>query len=53
MSQMRGTFKEFGLAEGNIFQATEKSDITEHYGNPTMPMQLRMLREEIYGRGFM
>ena len=29
----------------------EKSDVTEHYGNPLMPMQLRMLGEQVYGRG--
>jgi splicing suppressor protein 51 len=31
----------------------EKPDITEHYGNPMMPMQLRILGEKIYGKGFM
>lgn len=29
----------------------EKSDISQHYGNSLMPMQLRMLGEKIYGRG--
>jgi splicing suppressor protein 51 len=33
--------------------AVEKSDIQEHYNNPTMPMVLRILGEKIYGRGFM
>ena len=27
----------------------EKSDFTEHYGNPMMPMRVRMLAEEITG----
>ena len=31
--------------------AVEKSDIVEHYHDPMMPMQLRMLAEEIYGSG--
>ena len=29
----------------------QKSDIMEHYGNPKMPMQLRILGEQVYGRG--
>ncbi|KAL8868943.1 MAG: hypothetical protein Q9174_004646 [Haloplaca sp. 1 TL-2023] len=29
--------------------AVEKSDIQEHYKNPLMPMQLRLLAEQIYG----
>jgi splicing suppressor protein 51 len=33
--------------------AVEKSDIQEHYGNSLMPMQLRVLGEKIYGKGFM
>lgn len=40
--------------EGNwsyVGHAVEKSDITEHYGNPLMPMQLRMLAEQGLGRG--
>lgn len=31
--------------------AMEKSDVIEHYGERTMPMQLRMFGEEVYGRG--
>lgn len=31
--------------------AVEKADVMEHYGNPTMPMQLRMLGEQVYGSG--
>ncbi len=37
----------------NINYAVEKSDIQEHYRNPLMPMQLRVLGEKIYGKGFM
>lgn len=29
----------------------EKHDVVEHYGNPMMPMQLRMFGEQVYGRG--
>ncbi|KAJ9604573.1 hypothetical protein H2200_010686 [Cladophialophora chaetospira] len=32
----------------SLRHAIEKSDITEHYGNPLMPMQLRMLGSAIY-----
>jgi splicing suppressor protein 51 len=38
---------------GNINHAVEKSDIQEHYGDNMMPMQLRVLGEKIYGKGFM
>ncbi|PYH46638.1 zinc finger MYND domain-containing protein [Aspergillus saccharolyticus JOP 1030-1] len=31
--------------------AVEKSEVIEHYGDPTFPMQLRMLGEQIYGTG--
>ncbi|KAL3419753.1 hypothetical protein PVAG01_08251 [Phlyctema vagabunda] len=41
------------MAEGSINTATDKPDIQEHYGNSMMPMQLRVLGEKIYGRGFM
>ncbi|KAL2066841.1 hypothetical protein VTL71DRAFT_1265 [Oculimacula yallundae] len=37
----------------NIGQAVEKSDIVSHYGNPMMPMTLRVLGEKIYEKGFM
>ena len=30
--------------------AVEKSDIQEHYKDPMMPMQLRMLAEKVYGK---
>ncbi|KAK3838979.1 MAG: putative MYND domain protein [Linnemannia gamsii] len=29
----------------------DKAAIIEHYANPEMPMQLRMLAEQVYGRG--
>ena len=29
----------------------EKAEIMEYYGNPTMPMQLRMFAEQVYGSG--
>ena len=35
----------------NLSHAVEKSDIIEQYGEPLMPMQLRMLGEQIYGSG--
>lgn len=35
----------------SLSSAVEKSDIVEHYGSPVMPMQLRMLGEQVYGRG--
>lgn len=48
------------IAKGNakdhwssLHFAVEKSDIQEHYKNPTMPMQLRMLAEEILGSNVM
>jgi hypothetical protein len=31
----------------------EKADIIDHYGTPTMPMQLGMMAEFVYGRGVM
>lgn len=34
----------------NIYAAVEKSDIIEHYGDPFMPMNLRVLAEKIYGK---
>jgi hypothetical protein len=37
----------------SLFNCVEKSDISEHYGDSTMPMQLRMLTEKIYGRPLM
>ncbi|KAF3403106.1 hypothetical protein DPV78_004284 [Talaromyces pinophilus] len=35
----------------SLSSAVEKSDIVEHFGDPVMPMQLRMLGEQVYGRG--
>ncbi|KAL1969635.1 hypothetical protein VTN77DRAFT_8188 [Rasamsonia byssochlamydoides] len=35
----------------DLSRAIEKSNVIEHYGNPTMPMQLRMFGEQVYGRG--
>ncbi|PYH94745.1 hypothetical protein BO71DRAFT_398686 [Aspergillus ellipticus CBS 707.79] len=42
-----------GLTEGwsSLGVAAEKNDIIEHYGDASMPMQLRMLGEQIYGVG--
>ena len=33
----------------DLSAAVEKQDIIEEYGDPTMPMKLRLLAEEIYG----
>ncbi|KAJ5087833.1 MYND domain protein [Penicillium angulare] len=33
----------------NLGSAVEKSDIIEQYGDPLMPMQLRMFGEQVYG----
>ncbi|CZR63170.1 uncharacterized protein PAC_13067, partial [Phialocephala subalpina] len=41
-----------GDSWANIRAAVEKSDVTEHYNNPMMPMMLRVLGEKIYGKGF-
>ncbi|KAJ5543830.1 hypothetical protein N7513_003412 [Penicillium frequentans] len=35
----------------NVDHAVEKSDIIQQYGDQMMPMQLRMLGEQIYGTG--
>ncbi|KAI1302222.1 putative MYND domain protein [Xylaria venustula] len=32
--------------------AVEKSDVIDHYGDQRFPMQLRMLAEQVLGRGF-
>ncbi|KIW54252.1 hypothetical protein PV05_06621 [Exophiala xenobiotica] len=42
-----------GRASGwsDLNSATGKSDIMEHYGNATIPMQMRMFVESVYGRG--
>jgi len=42
-----------GQASGwsDLSCAIEKSDIMEHYGSATIPMQLRMFGESVYGRG--
>jgi splicing suppressor protein 51 len=42
----------FGLRKSEwsyLGAAVEKSDITEHYDSPLMPMQLRMFAEEVIG----
>ena len=33
--------------------AVEKHDIQEHYGDPAMPMKLRLMAEKVYGKGVM
>jgi mitochondrial splicing suppressor protein 51 len=38
-------------SSSNLSAAVEKSDIQETYGNPDMPMQLRMFAEQVYGTG--
>ncbi|RMJ21001.1 MYND finger [Aspergillus sp. HF37] len=45
--------EEAGLRGGwsSLGSAVEKSEIVEHYGERYMPMQLRLLGEQIYGRG--
>lgn len=35
----------------SLASAVNKGGVIEHYGNPNMPMQLRMLGEQVYGRG--
>ena len=42
-----------GMGDGwsSLASAIEKSDVIEQYGNPEMPMQLRMFGEQVYGRG--
>jgi len=42
-----------GVAGGwsSLSRAIQKSDVMEHYGNPNMPMQLRMFGEQVYARG--
>lgn len=37
----------------SLHRIVEKSDIQEHYGNPMMPMQLRLVAEEILGSNVM
>jgi mitochondrial splicing suppressor protein 51 len=39
--------KESGWSSVNC--AIEKSDVVEHYKDPTMPMQLRAFGEQVYG----
>ncbi|CAO3565365.1 unnamed protein product [Mortierella alpina] len=43
----------FGLSDAwnSLSHAVEKHDIVDHYGDPLMPMKLRMLREQITLRG--
>lgn len=35
----------------SLNRAIEKGDVIEHYSDPMLPMQLRMLAEQIYGTG--
>lgn len=35
----------------SLSTAVEKSDVIKHYENSEMPMQLRVLGEQVYGRG--
>jgi splicing suppressor protein 51 len=35
----------------SLASAVGKGDIVEHYGDPGMPMQMRMFGEQVYGRG--
>jgi hypothetical protein len=46
-------FQAHGLAEGSIHSYTERSDIVDYYGDPMMPMKLRVLGDRFYGKGFM
>ena len=39
-----------GTQWANISAAVEKSDVIEYYGDPIMPMKLRMLAEKVYGK---
>jgi hypothetical protein len=44
----------YGMDSANwscLTSAVEKHDIIEHYGNPLMPMQLRMFGEQVFGTG--
>lgn len=50
--QKRAACMKYALNKKNwssIHYAVEKSDIKEHYGNPLMPMQLRMFSETVLG----
>jgi len=42
-----------GMRDGwsSLATALEKRNVIDHYGNPNMPMQLRMFGEQVYGRG--
>ncbi len=42
-----------GNSWANIKVAVEKSTIQEYYNNSIMPATLRILREQIYRKGFM
>lgn len=35
----------------SLASSVGKGDIVEHYGDPVMPMQMRMFGEQVYGRG--
>merc|ERR1712000_798048 len=40
-----------GSGWSDLNSALEKSDIMEHYGSATMPVQMRMFVESVHGRG--
>ncbi|KAE8551755.1 hypothetical protein TMatcc_001737 [Talaromyces marneffei ATCC 18224] len=44
---------QLGMRNGwsSLASTVEKSDIVEHYGDPVMPMQMRMFGEQVYERG--
>jgi splicing suppressor protein 51 len=46
-----GLRAEPGNERGSLACVVKKSDIVEEYGDPLMPMQLRMFAEQVYGRG--
>ena len=45
--------EDLGMRNGwsSLSRRIDKSGVGEHYGNPNMPMQLRMFAEQVYGRG--
>ena len=44
---------QYGMGENwsSLSRAAGKSDIVGYYGNPLMPMQMRMFAEQVYGSG--
>lgn len=43
-------FGESGANWSSLKKQVTKADVIEHYGEPKMPMQLRMFAEEVYQR---